>query len=214
MRNPLNTLFGRMALLSAAVLFAIQAGWFVLVVMQPPRHEIDGFARGILLVLQAINGEPMKGAEADPSVSLPKATDVPDQTPTETQTPETYLGYQYAPLHVSGSQPAQDATQHLTFPAKLNTNTFALDGTWTADSEELAAGPGAKLELNFQADDVYLVMGGKGTVGVRLNGQLIKSVSVNGVPKLYTLISGTKSSHGVLTLDMSPGVQAYDFTFG
>lgn len=61
MKNPLNTLFGRMALLSTAVLFAIQAGWFVLVVMQPPRHEIDGFARGILLVLQAVNGEPMKG---------------------------------------------------------------------------------------------------------------------------------------------------------
>jgi thiol-disulfide isomerase/thioredoxin/sulfite exporter TauE/SafE len=150
----------------------------------------------------------------DPTLTLPKASDVPDRTPTETQTPETYLGYQYAPLHVSGSQPAQDATQHLRFPAKLNTNTFALDGTWTADSEALAAGPGAKLELNFQADDVYLVMGGKGTVGVRVNGRLTKTVSVNGVPKLYTLISGTKSSHGVLTLDLSPGVQAYDFTFG
>ncbi|MFP3786370.1 two-component sensor histidine kinase, partial [Burkholderia sp. SIMBA_024] len=62
MRNPLNTLFGRMALLSTAVLLAIQAGWFVLVVMQPPRHEIDGFARGVVLALQAINGEPIKGA--------------------------------------------------------------------------------------------------------------------------------------------------------
>src|SRR5579864_784332 len=70
MRNPLNTLFGRMALLSAAVLFAIQAGWFVLVVMQPPRHEIDGFARGILLVLQAINGEPMKGAALAPAMRV------------------------------------------------------------------------------------------------------------------------------------------------
>jgi two-component system osmolarity sensor histidine kinase EnvZ len=70
MKNPLNTLFGRMALLSAAVLFAIQAGWFVLVVMQPPRHEIDGFARGILLVLQAINGEPMKGTALPPSLRV------------------------------------------------------------------------------------------------------------------------------------------------
>ncbi|MFM0242513.1 ATP-binding protein [Paraburkholderia phytofirmans] len=70
MKNPLNTLFGRMALLSAAVLFAIQAGWFVLVVMQPPRHEIDGFARGILLVLQAVNGEPMKGAALAPAMRV------------------------------------------------------------------------------------------------------------------------------------------------
>jgi two-component system osmolarity sensor histidine kinase EnvZ len=70
MRNPLNTLFGRMALLSATVLFAIQAGWFVLVVMQPPRHEIDGFARGILLALQAINGDPMKGAALAPAMRV------------------------------------------------------------------------------------------------------------------------------------------------
>jgi two-component system osmolarity sensor histidine kinase EnvZ len=48
MKNPLNTLFGRMALLSTAVLLAIQASWFVLIVMQPPHHEVDGFARGIL----------------------------------------------------------------------------------------------------------------------------------------------------------------------
>jgi two-component system osmolarity sensor histidine kinase EnvZ len=70
MKNPLNTLFGRMALLSAAVLVAIQAGWFVLVVMQPPRHEVDGFARGILLVLQAINGEPIKGAALAPALRV------------------------------------------------------------------------------------------------------------------------------------------------
>ncbi|MCC8405060.1 HAMP domain-containing protein [Paraburkholderia sp. MMS20-SJTN17] len=70
MKNPLNTLFGRMALLSAAVLFAIQASWFVLVTMQPPRHEADGFARGILLVLQAINGEPIKGAAIPPAMRV------------------------------------------------------------------------------------------------------------------------------------------------
>ncbi|HEY2020435.1 ATP-binding protein [Paraburkholderia sp.] len=70
MKNPLNTLFGRMALLSAAVLFAIQASWFVLVAMQPPRHEIDGFARGIMLVLQAINSEPIKGAALAPAMRV------------------------------------------------------------------------------------------------------------------------------------------------
>ncbi|MDR6449183.1 two-component system osmolarity sensor histidine kinase EnvZ [Paraburkholderia terricola] len=70
MRNPLNTLFGRMALLATAVLFAIQAGWFVLIVMQPPRHEIDGFARGILLALQAVNGEPMKSAALAPAMRV------------------------------------------------------------------------------------------------------------------------------------------------
>lgn len=70
MKNPLNTLFGRMALLSTAVLLAIQAGWFVLVVMQPPHHEVDGFARGILLMLQAANGEPVQGADLAPAMRV------------------------------------------------------------------------------------------------------------------------------------------------
>jgi two-component system osmolarity sensor histidine kinase EnvZ len=70
MKNPLNTLFGRMALLSTAVLLAIQASWFVLVVVQPPHHEVDGFARGILLMLQAANGEPVRGADLAPAMSV------------------------------------------------------------------------------------------------------------------------------------------------
>ncbi|EDZ99603.1 integral membrane sensor signal transduction histidine kinase [Burkholderia sp. H160] len=70
MKNPLNTLFGRMALLSAAVLFAIQASWFVLVTMQRPRHDVDGFARGMLLVLQASNGEPIKGPALAPPMRV------------------------------------------------------------------------------------------------------------------------------------------------
>jgi two-component system, OmpR family, osmolarity sensor histidine kinase EnvZ len=67
MRNPLNTLFGRMALLSTALLLAIQAGWFVLIVMQPPHHELEGFARGVLLMLQAASGEPVQGADVAPA---------------------------------------------------------------------------------------------------------------------------------------------------
>lgn len=70
MKNPLNTLFGRMALLSTVVLLAIQAGWFVLVVMQPPHHEVDGFARGILLMLQAANGEPVQSADLAPAMRV------------------------------------------------------------------------------------------------------------------------------------------------
>jgi len=69
-KNPLNTLFGRMALLSTAVLLAIQAGWFVLIVVKPPHHEVDGFARGILLMLQAANGESVKGTDLAPAMRV------------------------------------------------------------------------------------------------------------------------------------------------
>jgi cytochrome c biogenesis protein CcdA/thiol-disulfide isomerase/thioredoxin len=152
-------------------------------------------------------------SESNPSASLPKATDVPDRTPAEMSTPETYLGYQYAPLHITGQPPVQDAAQTSTLPNAIKQDTFALGGTWTSNSEDLVAGPNARLALRFQAKIVYLVIGGTGTVGVRVNGQLTKTLTIAGVPKLYTLVSGP-SQKSLLNLSMSPGVQAYDFTFG
>lgn len=151
--------------------------------------------------------------QANPDVSLPRATDVPDRTPTEVQTPETYLGYQYAPLHLSGTPPVRDAANTSSFPATVAKDTFALAGTWTSDPEDLVAGPDARLRLNYQARTVYLVLGGTGTVDVAVNGRHTKTVAVSGVPKLYTLVSG-QGGRARLTLTASPGVQAYDFTFG
>ena len=59
MRNPLNTLFGRMALLTTVVLLAIQSAWFVTLAIRELRHEADGFGRGILLALQSTNRQGM-----------------------------------------------------------------------------------------------------------------------------------------------------------
>jgi thiol-disulfide isomerase/thioredoxin len=152
-------------------------------------------------------------SESNPTASLPRATDVPDRTPTDMSTPETYLGYQYAPLHVTGQPPVQNAAQTTKLPADVKQDTFALGGTWTSNSEDLVAGPNAQLALRFQAKDVYLVIGGTGTVGVRVNGKLTRTLTIGGVPKLYTLVSGP-GQQALLNLAMSPGVQAYDFTFG
>ncbi len=150
-----------------------------------------------------------------PGVALPPATDLPDTTPTETQTPETYLGYMYAPLNISGTtQPTHDKAKVYAFPAKLAANKFALDGAWTDHSEELTAGTGARLELSFQAKEVYLVLGGSGTVTVDVNGTTTSTVSVTGVPKLYTLVTDPTGAPGLLTVSVTAGVQAYDFTFG
>ncbi|WP_112170982.1 ATP-binding protein [Paraburkholderia unamae] len=80
MRSPLNTLFGRMALLSAAVLMAVQLGWFVLLARQPPHHEVDGFARGILLALRAASEDhtdPADSVGLPPAVHLGKSLEPP-----------------------------------------------------------------------------------------------------------------------------------------
>jgi cytochrome c biogenesis protein CcdA/thiol-disulfide isomerase/thioredoxin len=153
-------------------------------------------------------------ATADPTGSLAAPTNVADTTPTEAQTPETYLGYEYAPLHVTGAQPAQDQDQVYKFPSTLATNAFALSGTWNDGMQALTAGASAKLELNYQADVVYLVMSGSGTVTVAVNGATTSTIAVTGVPKLYTLVKGNSDLPAILTLSATPGVQAYDFTFG
>ncbi len=93
-------------------------------------------------------------------------------------------------------------------------NTFAFDGTWTDHAQEATAGSDAQIYLHFVANDVYLVMGGTGTVDVSFNGRPLSTVKVSGVPRLYTLFSGNALQTGQLDLRFSPGVQAYDFTFG
>ncbi len=152
--------------------------------------------------------------DGDPTVHLPPPTDVADTTPTEQQTQETYLGSQYAPLHVSGTAPTANATHTYQFPNPVQPDTFALAGTWTQGQEMLTAGANAQLALNYQAQDVYLVLGGTGSVTVAINGKPTQTVQVGGVPKLYTLVSGQSAARATLTLTADPGIAAYDFTFG
>jgi len=145
---------------------------------------------------------------------LPPRTDVPDKTPTnQSITPESYVGYQRLSNEVGTSVEPDKATVYHP-PASIPSNSIAFGGTWTVHSEEATAGSDATLGLQFTANDVYLVMSGQGTVDVSLNGQSLKTVHVGGVPTLYTLLSSPALKSGVLTLTMSPGVEAYDFTFG
>jgi hypothetical protein len=101
-----------------------------------------------------------------------------------------------------------------TAPATVPLNNYAFEGTWDDHSQEATSGKNASIEIHFIANDVYLVMGGTGTVQVTFGGRLLTTLDVSGVPKLYTLLSGQGLQKGLLTLNFSPGVQAYDFTFG
>lgn len=151
-------------------------------------------------------------ADAHPDVALPPDTNIPDRTPTEQQTAETYLGSDYAPLHASGTVPAANTTQAYALPSSVQPDTFAIGGTWTSGPQSLTAGQNATLKLNFSADDVYLVIGGSGTATTNVDGKAT-TIPITGVPKLYTLYSGA-NERALLTLTATPGVQVYDFTFG
>jgi hypothetical protein len=151
---------------------------------------------------------------ANGAANLPPRTDVPDKTPTSNAiTPESYVGYSRLSNEV-GTGVAPDKTISYRAPSTIPSNSLAFSGTWTVHSEGATAGPGATLSLQFTADDVYLVMSGQGSVGVSYNGRHVTTLSVGGLPRLYTLLSGSALQNGLLTLTVSPGVEAYDFTFG
>jgi cytochrome c biogenesis protein CcdA/thiol-disulfide isomerase/thioredoxin len=150
---------------------------------------------------------------AHPGVSLPAPADVPDKTPTGEMNPETYLGYDEA-QYIDPGDMTHDAPAAYQIPSPLPLGAVGLAGTWTDHAQEITAGNGAQLKLGFLAKDIYLVLGGTGTLDVSINGHHTQTIDVSGVPRLYTLYQAGSATSGALLLHASPGVEAYDFTFG
>jgi cytochrome c biogenesis protein CcdA/thiol-disulfide isomerase/thioredoxin len=147
------------------------------------------------------------------SVHGKRARQLPDVTPTEAMTPETYLGYARI-VNYTGSRIVPDVKARYTFAKRLFANAFSYDGTWTVGSQKVVAGANARLRLEFQAKDVYLVLGGHGTVEVLIDGKKTKTIHVDS-ERLYTVHSSKEiASNALLELRFTPGVQAYSFTFG
>lgn len=64
--RPFDTLFGRMALFAILVLFAVQAGWFAVLTIQRPRNQANGYARGLVMVIQASQAEAARDRAPSP----------------------------------------------------------------------------------------------------------------------------------------------------
>ena len=143
---------------------------------------------------------------------LPPALAQADRTPTELRTPETYLGYarigNYDGSPIRPNRPAEYRFRPA--PAK---DSFAYAGTWTVEKERILAGLGARLRFEFLARSVHLVLTGRGTVHVKLNGRPLPTVHVTS-DKLYTLATQKTARDGLLELSFTPGLSAYAFTFG
>jgi len=147
------------------------------------------------------------------AVSGKRAPQLPDITPTEAMTPETYLGYARIGNY-TGTQIVPDKPARYTFPSSLFSNAFSYDGTWRVGAEAITAIKDARLRLDFQAKNVYIVLGGKGSVQVLIDGRHTKTLRVD-AERLYTVrASSTLASQALLELRFTPGVQAYSFTFG
>ncbi|HEY3460748.1 MAG TPA: cytochrome c biogenesis protein CcdA, partial [Casimicrobiaceae bacterium] len=137
---------------------------------------------------------------------------VADATPSGLMTPESYLGYARLQNYV-GTNPVPDEFAPYTFPSSIQASTLAYAGTWKVGSEAITAGRGARLRLHFQAHDVYIVMGGRGTVRALVDGKPAGTIRVD-AQRLYTVRASHSLKDATLELRFTPGVQAYSFTFG
>jgi cytochrome c biogenesis protein CcdA/thiol-disulfide isomerase/thioredoxin len=144
------------------------------------------------------------------------------------QTPETYLDPQRAQLE-QFAQPVHPGVHF--YPGVLDPvlNEFGLHGTWNAGSQAVTpVSSGASITGRFQAAHVYLVMTSAGNVPrsarVLINGRPIpraeQGADVHGglvtvrAQRLYSLVSMPTDAQQTLTIQIPPGVSAYDFTFG
>jgi hypothetical protein len=146
---------------------------------------------------------------------------------TQLATPETYLDDQRSQTFM----PALKAGTH-SYPGFTSTpgvNEFALKGTWTVGSQSATpVSRAASITGGVQAAKVYLVMTSAGNVPrqvrILLDGKPIPAraagadvhggvVTVRG-QRLYSLVSLRQAEQHGVTVQVPPGVSAYDFTFG
>jgi cytochrome c biogenesis protein CcdA/thiol-disulfide isomerase/thioredoxin len=141
-------------------------------------------------------------------------------------TPETYLGAARAQRFANGRIRA--GTQEFEQPADLRPDQLGYGGRWQIGDEAATALADSRLELEFGARRVYLVLGSRGgvprAVHVLLDGRPIAArlagrdvhagrVSVER-QRLYELVDLPRTERHRLTLNLDPGVSGYAFTFG
>ncbi|WP_438354014.1 cytochrome c biogenesis protein DipZ [Microbacterium sp. CJ88] len=152
--------------------------------------------------------------QANPNAQLPAATDVTDTTPDVSNiTPETFLGWTKK-VNYAGDTKYTSGPGTFTVPQNQPADTFALKGDFTLESQYVTpTTTDASIVLNYNASNVRMVLAGSGTITVRVDGGDPKTIPVSGTPNSYELRSGSAGS-GTIEVTVSPGVQAYSFTFG
>jgi cytochrome c biogenesis protein CcdA/thiol-disulfide isomerase/thioredoxin len=145
--------------------------------------------------------------------SLPPAVDAKDVTPTVALTPETYFGVgKVANYHGGGTY--DEGTRNFAIPAQLPDDSFALRGAWALDYQGITAQGGDNaITLNYHARNVYLVVGGTGTVTVTRDGKST-TIPVSGPPNMRQIVTDDEDGAGSLEVSLSKGLQAFSFTYG
>lgn len=142
----------------------------------------------------------------------------------DSQTPETYLGYDRGRGFASAEHPVTDKPADYSAPRAPENGEWTLAGRWTIAPQYIVPDSTGTLQLGFKAKNVFLVMepqGGGGRVSVFVDGQPgADTADVRGgsfspsESRMYQLVGlGTPGPH-VLRLEVKGTVRLFAFTFG
>jgi len=141
------------------------------------------------------------------------------------KTPEIYLGHERIDNFASIEKITKNALSSYTAPVNLTNNNVAFEGNWVIMEEYANPQKGAKLQLNFESKEVFLVMRTKGNpvkVKVYIDDKLQYfgednkngSVTVDS-DRLYKLINLPTPGRHILKLEFeNDETQLFAFTFG
>ncbi|MDC8997307.1 cytochrome c biogenesis protein DipZ [Mycobacterium marinum] len=150
--------------------------------------------------------------DANPGAKLPAPVDAADTTPALSLTPETYFGVGKA-VNFAGSGYDQGSAT-FSYPLALPPDTFALQGPWSLDHQRAAAdGDDCRIKLNYLAKNVYLVVGGTGTLTVTGAGKST-TLRIGGAPTSHQIVAGDQVQRTTIEVHPSKGLQVYSFTYG
>lgn len=107
----------------------------------------------------------------------------------------------------------KDVPAQYQFPAKLPPGYMGLSGTWTIHAQEATAGAKLSWSSAFSPKTSTWLWAAPGP-STSASTATTPRPSRSAVPRLYTLYQAGSSKLRQLELHFSPGVQAYDFTFG
>ncbi len=143
----------------------------------------------------------------------------------QAKTPEIYLGYGRIDHFASPEDIEKDTLGHYTTPSNLGYNEMAYEGDWNVMEEYANPQIGAKLHLNFDAQEVFLVMRSKGSpakikIYIDDTTQFFGKDVINGtvtidVDTLYKIIKLPAPGNHNLRLEFEDNnAELYAFTFG
>ncbi|HTQ19717.1 cytochrome c biogenesis protein DipZ [Mycobacterium sp.] len=151
--------------------------------------------------------------DANPAAKLPAPVGAPDTTPTGGLTAETYFGVGKA-VNFAGGGVYDQGSATFGYPPGQPADTFALSGPWSLDYQGATAdGDDSRIRLDYHAKNVYIVVGGTGTLTVTRDGKST-TVPVGGPPTSHQVVAGDQVAPGTLEVRPSRGLQVFSFTYG